>query len=499
MERTVFSAVKVAAIYAIFATLWILFSDMAVEMLVESSQLRTLAQTYKGLAFVIITAIMLLVLVLRSNRALEKASDMDNLTGLHSISMFIRTLNMTIQQIKPNEHLVLGYLDIDDFKNINETLGYERADLFLQDLAHDFTEAVLPGSFVSRLHADQFASFVKYDEKFDIDEHVLSLQRLFNHRAKQHGLDATCCIGVALYPMDGSNAKELMVSATGALNVAKQKKDAIQFHDKSMTEKAMLRRQMVLELRKAIADSQLTVVYQPKYDLHSLAVSGIEVLVRWKHATKGFISPDVFIPLAEDHGLTSAISKLVVAKAAEELGQAGILGQPLQHVSLNVSAAEFNNADEMTALTNFIHQHQQLSPFIRIEITETATLTDMRKSMEIIANLQASGITFSIDDFGTGYTSLAMLKDLTVDEIKIDRSFVAELEHDARSRTIINAIIAMAKSFDIHVVAEGVETANQLNILQQLGCHQAQGYYLGRPMPISELVEHIAQDKRAAD
>ncbi|QSX32321.1 bifunctional diguanylate cyclase/phosphodiesterase [Shewanella avicenniae] len=494
MERAMLSALKVATIYAAFATLWILFSDMAVQVMVESPHLRTLAQTYKGIAFVIITALMLLGLVFRSNRVIEKANDMDHLTSLHSMSMFIRTLSLNIQQLKPNEQLVLGYLDIDDFKTINETLGYEKADIFLQHFAHDLAAVSLPGACLSRLHADQFASFIKYDHSFDIGDHAQHLQRVFNHCAKQHGLDSTCSIGVALYPMDGSNVKELMSSAQGALNVAKQKKDAIQFHDKSMTEKAMQRRELVAELRQAIAQDKLTVVYQPKYELGSLNVSGVEVLVRWNHPTRGYISPDVFIPLAEDHGLTNAISKLVVDKATTELSHANLLGQPLQHIAINVSAAEFNNPEEMASLTDFIiNGHQQLAPFARIEITETATLIDMGNSMDIIAKLQASGITFSIDDFGTGYTSLAMLKDLTVDEIKIDRSFVAELERDPRSRTIVSAIIAMAKSFDIHVVAEGVETEHQLTILQQLGCHQAQGFFLARPMPIEDLQHHLVQ------
>ncbi|ASG03377.1 GGDEF-domain containing protein [Vibrio anguillarum] len=492
MDRAGISAVKVALIYATFAVLWILFSDMTVELLLDNAQLRALAQTYKGLMFVIITALLLLMLVLRGNRLLEKANDMDSLTGLHSLSMFVRTLNITIKKLKSNERFILCYLDVDDFKSINETLGFERADAFLQDLAHDINEMTLPGSLVSRLHADQFASFVKLSDAVDMDSHVRSVQRLYTHRAKQHNIETTCCIGVAIYPADGISARELMVSATEALNVAKKQKNAIQYHDKTLTEKAMQRRQMVLDLRLAIDDDSLTVVYQPKYDLKTLTVNGVEVLIRWNHPVKGAIPPDVFIPLAEDNGLTGAISKFVVGKVSQELGRSGILGTQIKHVAVNVSATEFNNADEMYELTRFIQQHENLNSFIRIEITETATLTDMKKSVEIISNLQSNGITFSIDDFGTGYTSLAMLKDLTVDEIKIDRSFVSEVEHDDRSRTIVNAIIAMAQSFDINIVAEGVETANQLKILQTMGCQQVQGYYLGHPMPVEDLINHLS-------
>ncbi|MDO6426078.1 bifunctional diguanylate cyclase/phosphodiesterase [Thalassotalea sp. 1_MG-2023] len=497
MDKVVNSAVKIAFIYAIFAGLWILFSDLAVETFIDSSNLRALAQTYKGLVFVFITAMMLLVLVYRNNRALEKTNDLDSLTGLHSINMFIRSLDKAIGSLHSHEKIILGYLDIDDFKALNETIGFDRADMFLRDLASDITKATLARSVTSRLHADQFASFafINTNEAFDMDAHVLSFQRLFAKRAKQNGINVTCCIGVALYPTDGENAKELMVSATEALEIAKKQQNAIQYHDKALTEIAMQRRQLVLDLRQAIKDEALTVVYQPKYNLNTLTISGVEVLVRWIDERHGFVSPADFIPLAEDNHLTNAISKLVVGKAAKELAEAGLLNGVLQHIAVNVSATEFNNQDEMRVLTQFIKSLEHFAPFVRLEITETATLTDMKKSVDIIADLQQQGITLSIDDFGTGYTSLTMLKDLTVDEIKIDRSFISEIEHDERSKTIVNAIIVMAKSFGVNIVAEGIETDNQLKLLQDMGCIEAQGFLLAKPMPINELVTHL-QEKR---
>ncbi|MDW6019182.1 EAL domain-containing protein [Vibrio plantisponsor] len=491
MSRTVTSAVKVAATYALFATLWILFSDLAVETLLPSAEMRAVAQTYKGIAFVVITAGLLLAMVLKGNNALEKANDMDSLTGLHSMTMFVRTLNLTIRQLKPNEQLILGYLDIDDFKRINDAIGFEKADAFLRDLAQALNQALLPGSFASRLHADQFASFAKISGEYDMDEHMQDIQRLYNRLSKDYGIESTCCISIALYPQDGSTAKELMVSATEALNVAKEKKNAIQYHDKALTEKALQRRQMMLDLRNAIDNEILSVVYQPKYDLKTLNVNGVEVLVRWNHPTKGFISPDVFIPLAEINGLTGAISKLVINKVAKELSSTDLLGNKIKTIAVNVSAAEFNNADEMHELVRFIQAQESIAPFISIEITETATLDNLNNSVEVISSLQKCGIAISIDDFGTGYTSLAMLKDLTVDEIKIDRSYISEVDNDDRSRTIVSAIIAMTNSFGINLVAEGVETETQLKILQEMGCQQAQGYYLGRPMPLHQLIEHL--------
>ncbi|WP_286270476.1 putative bifunctional diguanylate cyclase/phosphodiesterase [Thalassotalea hakodatensis] len=495
MDKVVNSAVRIAFIYAVFSGLWILFSDFAVETFIDSANLRALAQTYKGLIFVFVTAMMLLLLVYRNNRALEKTNDLDGLTGLYSINMFIRSLDKSIRSLHSHEQIILGYLDIDDFKALNETIGFDRADMFLRELAADISKATLAGSVTARLHADQFASFalINTDEAFDMDDHVLSFQRLFAKRAKHNGINVTCCIGVALYPTDGRNAKELMVSATEALEIAKKQQNAIQYHDRVLTEKAMQRRQLVLDLRQAIENETLSVVYQPKYNLKTLAVSGVEVLVRWVHEKHGFVSPADFIPLAEDNYLTSAISKFVVGKAAKELAGAGLLNGILQHISINVSATEFNNIDEMRVLAKFIKSLEYFANYVRIEITETATLTDMSQSVDIISDLQQSGITFSIDDFGTGYTSLTMLKDLTVDEIKIDRSFISEIEHDERSKTIVNAIIVMAKSFGVNIVAEGIETEQQLSLLQNMGCEEAQGFYLAKPMPIEDLTRHIKQ------
>ncbi len=237
------------------------------------------------------------------------------------------------------------------------------------------------------------------------------------------------------------------------------------------------------------------VVYQPKYKVDSQEVSGVEVLIRWKHAEHGLISPAKFIPLAEEFGLSLDISKLVVRKTATDLLNSGLLGKQLRHVAINVSAAEFNNPNDMDELLQCIKQFPDLAPYLRIEITETATLTNFEQSSALINKLRDEGLSVSIDDFGTGYSSLAMLKDLTIDELKIDRSFVFGLSDGGRSNTIVNAIIGMAKSFKINVVAEGVETEEQLDILKSMGCGEVQGFFLGVPMKIEDIKTHLNGSK----
>ncbi|WP_034474726.1 putative bifunctional diguanylate cyclase/phosphodiesterase [Aestuariibacter salexigens] len=494
MKLHVSSALKISFYYGIFAALWIVLSDAVILTVFDTESTRMLAQTYKGLAFILVTSVLLMALVLNYHRQVERANDMDSLTGLISLNVFVHALRTTMARRKPTERVVMGYLDIDDFQSVNKKIGFEAANAFLKELAHELSKATLQGSSVSRIQADRFASFAVLDESIDLKFHVVDIQNAYYACAHRHGVDATCCIGIAICPDDGITADELMHSAIEALTIAKQHTDMIQFHDKSLSEQALRHRQIVTALRHAIQHDELSLVYQPKYDLQNLKVTGLEVLVRWNDKIHGFIAPNVFIPLAEQNGLIHALTKLVVKKAARELGNISELGSHIEHVSINVSAGEFNDAEEMRDLVRIIEQYPNLAPYVRIEITETATLENMQQSMSVISDLQRAGLSFSIDDFGTGYTSLAMLKDLTVDEIKIDRSFVAGLGEDSRSETIINAIIGMAHSFDISVVAEGIETNTQLNQLRQLGCHQAQGYLLARPMTIDNLREELFAD-----
>lgn len=491
MGKSLSASLRVATIYAVFAGAWILFSDMAVEAMVADARLLTQIQTFKGWFFVTVTAALLFFLVLGNNRKVERVFQLDGLTGLLNHHMVKNQLDRRLATLQDGQKLIVGYLDVDNFKSLNQTLGFDRADDFILQLAAAIERFAMKDAIIGCLPPDQFIVAREYTAGEVIDSRVRAYQALFKKVAQQFNIDASCSIGVALYPDDGKNAKGLMNSAVEALNIAKQRGNAVQYHDKSLTQRAEKRRQMLQELRKAIDEQTLSLVYQPKYQIDNLALSGLEVLLRWEHPQEGFISPATFIPLAEEYGLSHDISRFVVNRAAEELGASGLLGQPIKHVAINVSAAEFNQESTMDDLLAWIKQFPQLAAYLRIEITETATLTDMAQSSAIINKMRKEGLGFSIDDFGTGYTSLAMLKDFTIDEIKIDRSFVSAIEQDDRSKTIVGSIIAMAKNFSINVVAEGVETASQLDVLLAMGCKEAQGFYLGRPMTLSALQEHV--------
>lgn len=491
MNKLLNSSFKITFIYVIFAGAWILFSDLIVLAIFDDPHRISQVQTLKGWLFVLTTALLLFYLVLKSHQKLDGLYQLDGLTGLLSHHTFSQQLTQKIKQ--RGEHQVLGVsiLDINNFQGINSTIGFNRADQFLIRIARELELHYAADNIICRLPADQFALAGNFDAYDTLQEKNIRLEQLFRRVAESFGIDVRCRIGVAVYPGDGSDAIGLLQAANDALRAAKGEGNTIAYHDQKLAKMENKRRELVSDLKATIRNRELKLVYQPKYSTNSLEVQGVEVLLRWEHKTQRPISPAVFIPLAEENGLAHDITKVVIEKAAKELTATELLGSSLKHVSINVSAKEFNSGDMMDELLESLRPYPKLAELLRLEITETATLVDMKRSAKIIQKLRSQGIGFSIDDFGTGYTSLAMLKDLTIDEIKIDRSFIMELTEGDKSHTIVDAIIAMASKFDINVVAEGVETEQQLAFLRELGCKEVQGFYLSRPVSIETLQANL--------
>lgn len=485
------NALIISGVYALFSGCWILFSDLAVEAIVTNAHEITWLQTLKGWFFVAVTACFLYMAIFRFSNRIEEAFKLDGMTGLLSHKLFKLQLANLIESRKTDEKIIVAIMDINNFKELNAKYGFEAADRLITEIAEEMSDFALPNTLICRLPPDQFMLARAYSGFFDAESRLANYADLPSRIAKPLGLEASCSIGVAYCPTDGSNAKQLMDAAVEALNEAKTSGSSVQYHDMALSERAQAKRKRIEELRKAIKNDALSLMYQPKYKLNSLEACGLEVLVRWNHPEEGFISPAEFVPLAEEYGLTNAITRFVIRRAASELPSTNLLGSKIKHVAINVSATEFNNPQDIEELLALIKENTALAPYLRVEITETATLTDIKQSSEIILKLRENGLGISIDDFGTGYTSLAMLKDLTIDELKIDRSFVSGLCDNGRSTPIVGAIIGMAKSFDINVVGEGVETEDQLNRLREMGCDEVQGFLLGKPMNVEGLAEHL--------
>lgn len=473
--------------YFVFASAWVLFSDKVVESLSSNLQVYTLVQSLKGMLFIVITSLLLWGLIKKNNREVERANDIDYVTGLHSPYVFFRYLEQKIRSTKEHEHYVLFLLDIDNYKPVADELGFVKSNQFLKDIAKSIDSPSVSLLFSSRTHSDGFACLISMHNKNQVDTHLANIQRQFSMHSKHHGIDVTCSIGVATYPSDGVSAKQLMSSAKYALAQAKKIKNTIRYHDKELAEHELQRQQMISDLRNAIREDQIQIVFQPKYCLKDKRVVGVEVLSRWKHPHYGYISPSVFITLAEENNLCSALTELVLKQASKQLRETQLLGHDIQEVSVNISATELNSIEDMRRIENYIKTDLDFAQYLCLEITETATLNDVDQCASLVRQLKKSGVKFSIDDFGVGYTSFGIFNKLDVDEIKIDRSFIKNIAIDYRSRAITSGIVNIAKGFGIQVVAEGVETPEQLCTLEELDCELVQGFYLSPPVPIALL------------
>ncbi|EGR1275370.1 TPA: phosphodiesterase [Vibrio parahaemolyticus] len=495
MKQNPYSSAKFVLHYFVFASLWVLFSDKAVELLSGGLRVYSLAQSLKGVLFVVITSLMLWILIKRNNREFERANDIDYVTGLHSPFVFFRYLEQILSNVSESEHYVLFLLDIDNFKPASDQLGFEKSSLFLKDIAQSIDSPTVFPIFSSRIHTDGFACLIRVHDENQIDMHLARIQRQFNKHSQHYGIDVTCSIGVALSPIDGISVKQLMSSAKFALTQAKKTKNAIRYHDKKLAEQDFQRQEMINDLRNAIKEEQIQIVFQPKYALRGKRVTGVEVLSRWKHQQYGDISPALFIKLAEENNLCSALTALVMKQASKQLKEARLLGHGVPSVSVNISATELNSVEDMYQIETYLKQDPEFARYLCLEITETAMLKNIEQCAKLVKKLKQYGVVFSIDDFGVGYTSFEIFNKLEVDEIKIDQSFIKDIAHNYRSRAITSGIIDIAKGFGIQIVAEGVETPQQLRILEELNCKQAQGFFLSRPVPITILNENILKDE----
>ncbi|OOF00068.1 putative bifunctional diguanylate cyclase/phosphodiesterase [Salinivibrio sp. IB643] len=487
MKKTAYYALKLALIYFFFASLWVLFSDKLVNVLSDNLEMFTWAQSLKGLLFVVITSVLLWALAQKNYRDLERASDIDTVTGLHSPSVFIRRADTLLQHANAESCYTLFVLDIDDYTSVTNKLGFDRTNQLLIGVARKIDTPTVPENLTSRIHSDRFACLLTLPNVSEMTPYIDKLHRQCNQFLQRYDRDITCSVGVAVFDSDGEDTTALMTAATRALNEAKKHKNAVAYHDIYLTEEAKKRQNLVNDLKQAIDTNKIDVVFQPQYHVVSGQLSGLEVLARWTHDQYGNIPPSVFIPLAEEQHFCEDLTALVLEKATKQLNESQLLGNMVKRVSVNISAVEFNSVDAIARIDTYLQSNPEFARYLCLEITETAALDDIIECARVVDTLKRHGVTFSIDDFGVGYTSLGMFNRINVDEIKIDRSFIQAMETDSRAKAITAGIIDIAKRLDINVVAEGVETHTQLMLLKQLDCQHVQGFYLGYPAPLEQL------------
>jgi diguanylate cyclase (GGDEF)-like protein/PAS domain S-box-containing protein len=425
----------------------------------------------------------------------------DSLTGLPNRNMFFGELNRTIARAR-REHreFAVCFIDLDRFKAINDTLGHQAGDELLEAMADRLRTSLRESDVVARLGGDEFVVLLEGCTPADLGHVANKMLASIGEPLMLHGctLDMTCSIGIGIFPADGDDAATLLKHADAAMYLAKERgKNNVQFYTAELADLAA--RQFVLEseLRLALARDELFLHYQPKIDLATGEMRSVEALLRWEHPQRGLVPPNDFIPLAEERGLIVPIGRWVIQAACRQMREWRRDGLAVPRVAVNLSARQFASETLIEDLVRALEAHDIEPSQFEVELTESALMADPERANQVLRQVDAMGVRISIDDFGTGYSSLSYLKRFPARTVKIDRSFIRGLPGDTNDAAITQAVIAMAHSLGLAVVAEGVECETQLQTLREMGCDEVQGYLLGRPMPPADLA--LRMERRKAD
>ncbi|MGI2067376.1 EAL domain-containing protein [Shewanella sp. MF08487] len=428
----------------------------------------------------------------KAEEDLRFLASFDTLTGLPNRTLFQDRLNHAITQAhRANNIVALLFLDLDRFKHINDSMGHHVGDLLLKAVARRLQNAVRDGDTVARLGGDEFTIILEGVAKTKaatlISEKVLrAFQTPFLLDDKT--LTISTSIGISLYPNDADNADSLIKFADTAMYHAKSSgRNNFQFYTSKLNEIATRHVQLESGLKEAIQRNELSLVYQPKFCLKDGSLTGIEALLRWHHTELGPISPVEFIPLAEETGIITQIGHWVINQACQQLAEWNSLGFNGITVAVNLSARQLK-ADIISTIEVALAVSGLPAQSLELELTESMIMGNPQESVSILSKLKALGLTIAVDDFGTGYSSLSYLKRFPIDTLKIDREFVRDITNDPDDAAITSAIIALAHSLDLNVVAEGVETQEQLNFLAMQGCDQVQGFLLSKPLSAADFL-----------
>lgn len=420
----------------------------------------------------------------------------DALTGLpNRILLQDRILQALAQNRRKKSHAAVLFIDLDQFKIINDSLGHDIGDLLLVEVASRLLSCVREEDTVARQGGDEFIILLPRLPNPEIAEFVAKkiLGSLVKpYPIKSHELHISASIGLAVYPFDGDEVNVLMKNSDTAMYRAKASgRNNCQRFTSDMNTFAEEKLALLSDLRQSIARDELQLYYQPIIDIKSGQVVKLEALLRWQHPEKGFISPVDFIPLAEESGLILHIGDWVLNASFAQIKKWENQGYRVPNIAINLSVKQFYQNNLLSDLERLIETHQIDGQQVELEITEGILLKQTDELISTMHQIRKMGITISVDDFGTGYSSLSYIKSFPIDTLKIDRSFVADLTTDQGNTAIVKTIIALAHSFGMQVIAEGVESEEQLEFLRLQGCDKYQGYYYSRPLPVEQIVDHF--------
>ncbi|MDX8396860.1 MAG: EAL domain-containing protein [Mariprofundaceae bacterium] len=423
----------------------------------------------------------------------------DALTDLPNRSLFLERLEQSIRQSKRSEKkLAVMFLDLDNFKTINDTMGHAAGDSLLVEVGKHLKACIRDVDLIARIGGDEFTiALTDIESTQDIALVADKILEATQHPISLNGkpVMVSASLGISTYPDDASNAAELIKGADIAMYRAKDDgKNNYQFFTQAMNESIIARHKIENDLREAIKHQQFILHYQPQVNLECGSITAVEALIRWQHPKKGMISPFHFIPVAEETGMIVEIGKWVLSEACKQQQVWHKQGFNIR-IAVNVSAQQFQDPNFYHYVESTLQANQVHCENLELEVTESSLMHDPEAAVQLLNRLSQLGLSLALDDFGTGYSSLSHLKHLPIDTLKIDQSFVRDLPHDKRDVGIANTIIAMAHNLGLNVLAEGVETTEQLDFLKESGCDDVQGYLFSKPVPGNQIPALLTKDR----
>ena len=437
----------------------------------------------------------------QGQQRMEQMAFYDTLTNLANRRLFHDRLTQAIEHaIRTNRAAALLYLDLDNFKRVNDTLGHEIGDSLLREVAGRLKQCVRKEDTVARPGGDEFT--ILLNEITTPSDAGMVAEKILNHLREPitisgHPLVVTTSIGITLLPGDGADPNVLTKNADLAMYKAKERgRNNYQFYSEDLNTNAVARLRTEYETRQALENKEFRLFYQPKVSLKTMQIVGVECLIRWDHPERGMLGPDQFIEVAEETGSIIDIGTWVIDEAFAAAQEINRTSESPLHIAINISPRQFRDPNLTTTIRRCIRETDMNPEHIELEITETMLMQDAAAAEETVRNLSDLGVRLAIDDFGTGYSSLSILKRFPINTVKVDKSFVMDIPDNPDDVAITRAVIAMAHELKMEVVAEGVETREQLQFLADLDCEYAQGYLFSRPVPFAEIQKLVVNNVR---
>lgn len=459
-------------------------------------------EKYQGKKIALVSAVNIDYLKI-AEKNLQKKAHFDSLTGLPNRASFMEMLPRAVARARQSKmKMAVFFIDIDNFKQINDNLGHDVGDCLLKEAAQLMLSVMPETDFIARLGGDEFGVIV---ESANSINKFIEIAGQFIHKFSQTikintlEVKTSLSIGIASYPNGGKTAQELLQHADIAMYRAKELgKDSYQFFNSLINEQVQRKHLIESHLKNAVQNNELGIVFQPQIDTeHGQKIVGLEALARWQSSILGEVRPEEFISIAEESKLIFSISEWLIENACKQYQQLLLKRDfPKLQLSVNVSAKQITKPGFSEFIKRILTQYTIPAELITVEITESALLEQTKKAVKMITDLSQYGIKFSLDDFGVGYSSLRYLKDLPISALKIDQSFVFDIASDHSNKHIIKAIVALAKGLELKVVAEGVETQEQLAYIQKYGCHIIQGYIFSQPLKAKDLEAFIVSSEK---